>query len=99
MKASRILTSSIVAASLVAAAISVAASEAQPMSRAEVKALVLQARADGTLMRAGDAPQPSMVSTGSRLSRQEVRDEVTIARASGELMPAGEGRMVEVTAY
>lgn len=98
MKATRIFTSTIVAASLAAAAFTVAAGEAQPISRAEVKALVLQARADGTLMR-GEAGHYAMVSGGSQRSRQEVRDEVILARASGEMMPAGEGRTPEIASY
>lgn len=95
MKATRTLTSAIVAASLAAAAFTVTAGEAQPISRAEVKVLVLQARADGTLMR-GEAAPYAMATSGSQLSRKEVRDEVMIARASGEMMPAGEGRAPEV---
>ena len=98
MKATRILASTIVVASLAAAAFTVAAGEAQPTSRAEAKALVLQARADGTLMR-GEAVPYAMVTSGSQLSRQQVRDEVMVARASGEMMPAGEGRAPEVASY
>lgn len=69
-----------------------AAGENGSPSRAEVRASVLQARASGQLVPAGEAVQPFATSTGaSTLTHRQVRDETLQARARGELVPAGEG--------
>ena len=87
------LSLSILAAALAASAGgALAADESASPSRAEVKASVLQARASGQLMPAGEASQPfAMPTARSTLSYRQVRDETLQARAHGELVPAGEG--------
>jgi len=84
---------SILAVALAAAASgALAADPAGNPTRAEVKAGVLQARAHGQLMPAGEASQPFPTAAGtSTLSARQVRDETLMARAHGELVPAGEG--------
>jgi len=62
------------------------------VSRAEVRAAVLQARADGELMRAGEGFFALRPSRGSGV-RAEVKAEVRQALARGELLPAGERAM------
>ena len=94
MSAPRFLSLSILAATLAAAAsVALAANESEPMSRAEVKRQVLQARADGELARAGEAMRsfPLAATSGSTLSRQRVREDTLVARALGQLVPAGQG--------
>jgi len=67
-------------------------------TRAEVKASVLQARAEGTLTPAGEAIQPFTVRTApSTLTHRQVRNETLQARAQGELVPAGEGSPIVAT--
>lgn len=58
-------------------------------SRAEVKAEVLQARAQGLLQTSGDFSPVQAVASVST-SREAVRSEVRAANARHELMPAGE---------
>jgi hypothetical protein len=58
-------------------------------SRAEVKAEVLQARAQGLLQTAGEF-SPVQAVAQSTTSREAVRSEVRAANARHELMPAGE---------
>jgi hypothetical protein len=90
----RFVSLSILAATIAAAAsVALAASESQPVSRAEVKRQVLQARADRQLARPGEALQsfPLATTSGSTLSRQSVRDETVVARSLGQLIPAGQG--------
>ena len=94
MSALRVVSLSIIAATLAAAAsVALAASESEPVSRAEVKRQVLQARNDRELARPGEAMQsfPLAMTSGSTLSRQRVRDDTLVARALGELVPAGQG--------
>jgi hypothetical protein len=89
----RFLTLSTVAATLAAAAsIALAATGSEPVSRAEVKRQVLQARNDHELARAGEAMQsfPLATTSESTLSRQRVRDDTLVARSLGELVPAGQ---------
>jgi hypothetical protein len=65
----------------------------KPLTRAEVRQSVIEARNDGELLPAGDAaeyPRPQ-ATTPSTLTRSEVRHEVLKARADDELIPAGEG--------
>jgi len=67
--------------------------DADPVSRASVKASVTAARAAHQLHRTGDAADydvPSTTSTGSSLTRAEVNNEVREARVDGALRPAGE---------
>lgn len=61
-------------------------------SRAEVKAAVLEARANGQLRPAGEATEPFSVPSGTAIaSYRQVRAETLMARANGQLVPAGEG--------
>jgi hypothetical protein len=87
------LTFSILAIALAASAGgALAADEGASPSRADVKASVIQARAKGQLVPAGEAIQPFATSTAaSTLTYRQVRDETLQARAHGELVPAGEG--------
>jgi len=67
-------------------------------SRADVKASVLQARAQGQLRPAGEAAEPfTPAPAGSTLSYRQVREETLLARAHRELVPAGEGSPVVAT--
>ena len=95
MSALRVVFLSILAATLAAAtSVALATNDAEAVARADVKAAVLQARADGTLMRAGEAMQEPLTATsarGSTLSRRRVRDDTLVARALGQLIPAGQG--------
>ena len=97
MNTRQLFVASIISASVVAAVASAAyageAGAAGGTSRAETKALVLQARAAGTLQPAGEATQPIFQagSTGATRTRADVRAEVLQARARGELVAAGEG--------
>ena len=89
MNAKQLLTVSIIAGALAAAAIT---TQAQTVIRADVNASVLQARARGELVPAGEAIRPfAPGSTGAERRRQDVRNEVLSARADGALVPAGEG--------
>lgn len=88
MNASKLFVASIMVAAVSAAFTStVWADENQPLSRAEVKAAVLQARADGTLPPAGDAaeqdPAPKF---GIERTRAELRAEALEASRLGQLM-------------
>ena len=95
MSSLRVVSLSMLAATLAAAAsVALAAGDPEAVSRASVRAAVLQARNDGTLMRAGEAMRDPVVSTSaseSTLSRRQVRDETLMARATGQLVPAGQG--------
>ena len=84
--------------SLIAAALAVTASgalAAEPAagpSRAEVKASVLEARANGQLRPPGEATEPFASRGGAPVaSYRQVREETLLARAHGKLVPAGEG--------
>jgi hypothetical protein len=66
------------------------------VSRAQVKADVLQARVAGDLQPAGEGtPQDRVyaqaISAPSTLARANVKADVLEARANGQLIPAGEG--------
>jgi hypothetical protein len=90
MNAKQMFVASVMVASI-AAAIAPAAHADGGLTRGEVKAQVLQARAAGQLRPAGEAVEPySALSSGPARSREQVRAEVLQARASGELVPAGE---------
>jgi hypothetical protein len=95
MNAKQLFQLSIVAAALVTAT-PFAAAQDQAVSRADVKAGVMQARARGELVPAGEAVQPfaAFVASGER-SRQDVRAEVLQARADRELVPAGQGALFD----
>jgi hypothetical protein len=94
MNAKQAFTVSIVAAVL-AAGLATAA-QAQAVTRADMKASVLQARARGELIPAGEAVEPfAAPSAHAERTRQDVRDEVLAARAGGTLVPAGEGMPAE----
>jgi hypothetical protein len=60
------------------------------LTRAEVKGDVLQARARGELLAAGEEELVAAAPVRSTLSRAAVKAEVLQARANGELIPAGE---------
>ncbi|MEP7301021.1 MAG: hypothetical protein ABI699_05785 [Caldimonas sp.] len=95
MSAPNLLSLSILAAALAATAGGALA--AGNPGRAEVKAAVLQARADGELRPAGEAAGPLTIASGdSPLSRRQIRDDTLQARAHGELIPAGEGMVPAV---
>jgi hypothetical protein len=100
MNAKRFLSLSIVVAALAASASGAAAAgEGEAMTRADMRALVLQARANGELQRAGEAAQPFIAPAGVfTVSRRQVRDDVLVARALGQLTPAGQGRAQVVPA-
>ena len=83
---------SLIAAALAVTASSALAAEPAGPSRAEVKAAVLEARANGQLRPAGEATQPLAIPGGTPVaSYRQVRDETLMARAHGQLVPAGEG--------
>ena len=100
MSAKHFLSVSLLAAALAATASgALAAGETGSPSRADVKAAVLQARAHGELIPAGEAIQAFKVATSdSPLSRRQVRDDTLQARAHGELIPAGEGAILATPA-
>lgn len=92
MSPNRTLLLSLIAAALAATASSALAAEPAGLSRAEVKAAVLEARANGQLRPAGEATQPFSTPGGTPVaSYRQVREETLMARASGQLVPAGEG--------
>ena len=99
MRALRVVSLSIFAATLAAAtSVALAASDTDSVLRVAVRAEVLQARADGTLARPGEALQafPVATTSASTLSRRQVRDDTLVARALGQLVPAGQGGSVFV---
>lgn len=90
MNAKQMFVASVMVASIVAAWAPAAHADTG-LTRSDVQAQVLQARAQGQLRPAGEAVEPfSAIASGQSRSRQEVRAEVLQARASGELVPAGE---------
>jgi hypothetical protein len=93
MSAKHVLSVSLLVAVLAAGASgAVAASEVGTITRADMKALVLEARADGELQPAGEAANRfDMATRTSTLTRRQVRDDTLVARALGQLMPAGQG--------
>ena len=60
-------------------------------TRQDVRNEVLQARAEGDLVPAGQGMSFDAPSTMSVLARAEVKESVRLARQHGELVPAGEG--------
>jgi len=92
MQAKHLFKLSIVAVAFAAAA-SGAAAQTQRPTRADMGTAVLQARARGELVPAGEAVQPFAMhtTTASQRTRADVRSEVLQARADGELIPAGHG--------
>ena len=93
MNAKQMFVASVVAVSIGGAFVSAAKADegSQGPTRAEVKAMVLQARANGTLIPAGEAAQPmAYPMAASTRTRAELRTEVLQARAQGELIPSGE---------
>ena len=96
MNAKQVFQLSIVAVAL-AAATPFAAADGQDVTRADVKAAVLQARARHELVPPGQGMEPSFAGrTGMERSRADARAEVLQARADGELVPAGQGMRFEV---
>lgn len=92
MHAKQLLSLSIIAVALATGT----AVQAQTVSRGDVNASVLQARAHGELIPAGEAISPyAAPSRRAERTRQDVRNEVLGARASGALVPAGEGMVKE----
>ncbi|MEQ1682277.1 MAG: hypothetical protein ABL916_01410 [Burkholderiaceae bacterium] len=68
------------------------------LSRADVAADVIAARASGRLLAAGEAADPATrfdTATTPILARAAVKADVIAARASGDLVPAGEGLIPE----
>jgi hypothetical protein len=87
-----LISSLIVVAGTVATASARADGGFAPITRADVKAQVLQARAAGELRPAGEAAEPMAYRFGpSTRSRADVRAEVVTARLQGDLVPAGQG--------
>ena len=87
-----LISSLIVVAGTVATAPARADGGFAPITRADVKAQVLQARAAGELRPAGEAAEPMAYRFGpSTRSRADVRAEVVTARLQGDLVPAGQG--------
>jgi Domain of unknown function (DUF4148) len=89
---------------LAIAAGSVFAAEADtsaPLTRAEVRQAVIDARAAGELVPAGQASDypPAAAPSRSDVSRGELRQEVLQARADGSLRHAGEFTPEEQAAY
>ena len=66
------------------------AANAMPVSRDQVRAAYQQAKADGSLIRAGEMSAPDFKLTPSVRSRSEVRDELVLAQKSGTLTRSGE---------
>jgi len=97
MSTKRTFSLSILAAALVVSASgALAAHPSASPTRAEVKASVLQARAHGQLMPAGEASQPIPTAAGtSTLTSRQVRDETLQARAHGELVQEIEEARIE----
>ena len=90
MNAKQMFVASVMVASIAAAWAPTAHADSG-LTRADVKAQVLQARAQGLLRPAGEAVEPfSAITSGQTRSREQVRAEVLQARASGTLIPAGE---------
>jgi len=70
-----------------------APNSAQPLTRAEVRQSVVDARANGELRPAGEAGDEVWTpaeAPRSTLTRAEVVQQVAAARAAGQLAPAGE---------
>ena len=92
MKVKQLFT--LTALALVGSAVFADQAPAAPLTRAEVVQSVLAARADGTLIPAGEDAEGSWHSQAdaapSTLTRAQVRAEVRQARADGTLLPAGE---------
>jgi hypothetical protein len=67
------------------------------VSRQAVVDGVVQARAEGQLMPAGEGavPETYRPTAGASLTRAQVKADVLAARASGDLMPAGQGESSE----
>ena len=70
-----------------------AAFAAPPLTRAEVNAATLSARAAGTLVPAGEgiATRAPALDNNAALTRSAVMADVLAARAAGQLVAAGEG--------
>ena len=91
------------AASVLSLAASVALAGAPgsntPLTRAQVSQSVINARAAGELIPAGEGEQAfEQTQSKSTLTRSEVKRETIEARANGELRPAGEGSDESYTA-
>jgi hypothetical protein len=99
MNAKHLFRLSLVAVAFAAAA-PFASAEGDSPTRADTKAAVLQARARGELIPAGQAVEPFAVhgTTADTRSRADLRAEVLQARAEGELVPAGQGMRFDATA-
>ena len=92
MSPKQTLCLSVIAVALAAVAGNALAAGPAGLSRAEVKASVLEARANGQLRPAGEAVEPFALRGGTPIaSYRQVRDETLMARAQGRLVPAGEG--------
>jgi hypothetical protein len=89
-----------IAASSVFAAQADSTDTSAPLTRAEVKQAVIDARANGELVPAGQAADyPVTVPDRSDVSRGQVEHEVLQARANGTLRHAGEPSPEELAAY
>lgn len=66
------------------------AANAMPLSRDQVRAAYQQAKADGSLIPAGEVSAPDFKLAPSVRSRSEVRAEVLLAQKSGTLTRSGE---------
>jgi hypothetical protein len=99
MNATRSFLLTITAASLALASAGTAraAENSDAPTRAEVKALVLQASAEGRLMPAGEVPFPFTVARGTA-ERADVKAATRQAAADGTLMAAGDVPIPSVVA-
>jgi hypothetical protein len=92
-------TKQVIAASLIALATSAAFADditldkvpaGSTVTRSQVKADVLKARASGQLLSAGEAYNGTPEPVGSNVARSEVKTGVLAARSNGQLLAAGE---------
>ena len=95
MNAKQLVIVSVIAIAAGAALAPVAfAADGSSLTRAEVRAEVLAARASHELVASGEASLPIGAATAfepSYLARATVKDETRMARAHGELIPSGQG--------
>jgi hypothetical protein len=96
MKNSLIATALILSSSLIAG--SAFAAEDGPLTREQVIASVLQARADGTLLPINDKGVIRAKAAPSSLTREQVQASVLQARADGSLLPINDKGVIRAKA-
>ncbi len=70
------------------------AADSTPVSREQVRAAYLQARADGSLPATGEAQLSTLKPATISLSRDAVRADYRAARLSGTVAPTGEAQEI-----